>query len=118
MHKRKIDFVVLEARNRISGRVFSHTIDEPENLGVELGAEWVGASHEKVISLCKEFGLELFNNQMSTHLIYKGEYFKDTEWDYSEDWKNKLAAIFKNIITYHKLIKTYWIKWIGGDTCR
>src|SRR5437868_625229 len=76
LKKRKIDFVILEARNRISGRVFSHTIDESENLVVELGGEWVGASHERIIALCKEFGLELFNNQMSTHLIYRGQYFK------------------------------------------
>ncbi|MGB3008226.1 MAG: FAD-dependent oxidoreductase, partial [Chitinophagaceae bacterium] len=41
LHKKKIDFVILEARNRISGRVFSHTIDERENLVIELGAEWV-----------------------------------------------------------------------------
>jgi monoamine oxidase len=31
LHKKKIDFVILEARNRISGRVFSYPIDEKEN---------------------------------------------------------------------------------------
>ncbi len=95
LYKRNIDFIVLEARNRISGRVFSHTIEEPDNLIVELGAEWIGASHKRVIALCKEFGLELFNNQMSTHLIYKGEYFKDNEWDYSTDWKSKFDKLLK-----------------------
>ena len=37
LHKKGIEFVILEARNRISGRVFSHTIDEKENLIIELG---------------------------------------------------------------------------------
>ena len=30
LYKKKIDFIILEARNRIGGRVFSHTIDEKE----------------------------------------------------------------------------------------
>src|SRR5438105_1598968 len=98
LHKRKIDFVVLEARNRISGRVFSYPIDTNENLVVELGGEWVGASHERVIALCKEFGLELFNNQMSTNLIYKGNYFKNNEWDYSDGWKSKFNKLLQH---YH-----------------
>ncbi|HEY8689337.1 MAG TPA: FAD-dependent oxidoreductase [Chitinophagaceae bacterium] len=118
LHKRKIDFIILEARNRISGRVFSHTIDEPENLVVELGAEWVGASHQRIIALCKEFGLELFNNQMSTHLIYKGEYFKNNAWDYSADWKNKFDKLLKK---YHHLTqadknildKMDWWRYLG-----
>ena len=85
LHKKKIDFVVLEARNRISGRVFSHTMDEQEKLVVELGAEWVGASHTRLQDLCNEFGLTLDNNQFNSHLIYKGKYHKSGEWDYSPE---------------------------------
>ena len=61
LHKKNIDFVVLESRNRVGGRVFSHTLDEPENLVVELGAEWVGASHKRLIALTEEMGLKLDN---------------------------------------------------------
>lgn len=93
LHKKKIDFVVLEARNRISGRVFSHTIDPAEKLVVELGAEWVGNSHTKVQALCQEFGLELQNNQFDSHLIYKGKYYKNGEWDYSEGWKKQFQTL-------------------------
>ena len=122
LHKRKIDFVILEARNRISGRVFSHTIDEPENLVVELGAEWVGASHVKVIALCKEFGLELFNNQMSTHLIYKGQYFKDTEWDFSTQWKTKFDTLLKKYhhlsqVDKNELDKMDWWRYLVNNGC-
>ena len=46
LYKKKIDFVILESRNRIGGRVFSHVMDEKENLVIELGAEWVGNSHD------------------------------------------------------------------------
>ncbi len=96
LHKKKIDFIILEARNRIGGRVFSHTIDERENLVIELGAEWVGNSHERMQNLCNEFGLELLNNQFDSHLIYKGQYFKPGEWDYSGDWKKKFQSILDN----------------------
>lgn len=58
LHKRKIDFVILEARDRIGGRVFSHTIDAAEKLVVELGAEWVGDSHDRIKELCGEFSLK------------------------------------------------------------
>ena len=45
------------------------------NLVVELGAEWVGNSHTRIRELCGQFGLELFNNQFETHLVYKGKYY-------------------------------------------
>ncbi len=96
LHKKKIDFIILEARNRIGGRVFSHTLDEKDNLVIELGAEWVGNSHERLQNLCNEFGLELLNNQFDSHLIYKGQYFKPGEWDYSGDWKKKFQSILDN----------------------
>lgn len=107
LHKKKIDFVVLEARNRISGRVFSHTMDEQEGLVIELGAEWVGNSHTRMQDLCNEFGLELVNNQFDSHLIYKGEYFKNGDWDYSEAWNKKFKAILDG---YGKLSQSERLK--------
>ncbi len=88
-----VKVTVLEARNRISGRVFSFKPDSAPGQVIELGAEWVGNSHERVLALCKEFGLELFNNQFNTHLTYQGEYSKNGEWKLSPEmedfWNNK-----------------------------
>ncbi len=107
LHKKNIEFIILEARNRIGGRVFSHTIDPQENLVIELGAEWVGNSHTRLQNLCNEFGLELQNNQFDSHLIYQGKYYKNNEWSYSDEWKKK----FKTIIDgYEKLTKADKIK--------
>lgn len=122
LHRKKIDFIVLEARNRISGRVFSHTMDEKENLVIELGGEWVGNSHTRIKELCGEFGLELFNNQFDTHLIYKGKYYRNGEWDYSETWKNKFKSILDN---YEKLThadkvrldKMDWWRFLVNNGC-
>ncbi|MFL5730657.1 MAG: flavin monoamine oxidase family protein [Cytophagaceae bacterium] len=90
-----MEVTVLEARNRIGGRVFTHTIDQEENLTVELGAEWVGASHTRIQELCKEYNITLLNHQFDTHLTYQGKYYKPSEWSYSETWNKKLAEIFK-----------------------
>jgi monoamine oxidase len=100
LHQRDIEFVVLESRSRIGGRVFSHTIDEPDNLVIELGAEWVGASHTRVQELTKEMGLILENNQFDSHLVYRGEYFNSKQWDYTEGWKTKFEELIKN---YHQM---------------
>ncbi len=91
--KRNIDVVILEARERISGRVFSHLIDEPEKLVVELGAEWVGNSHTRIQNLCNQYGLGLLNNQFDTHLIYQGKYYAKGDWSYSENWQQTFQTI-------------------------
>ena len=63
------EVTVLESRGRVGGRVFSHPIDTDENLVIELGAEWVGASHERMITMCKEFGLELLAQEFVSHTL-------------------------------------------------
>jgi monoamine oxidase len=122
LHKKNIDFVILEARNRISGRVFSHTIDEKENLVIELGAEWVGNSHTRMRELCDESGLELLNNQFDSHLIYQGKYYKSGEWNYSEEWEKKFKSILANYKNFSradkiKLDKTDWWRFLVNNGC-
>lgn len=107
LYKKNVDFIILEARNRIGGRVFSHTMDEKENLVIELGAEWVGNSHTRIQELCNEFGLELQNNQFDTHLIYKGQYFANKLWNYSDNWNAKFKTIIDH---YPQLTKEEKIK--------
>lgn len=122
LYKKNIDFVILEARNRISGRVFSHTIDPQENLVIELGAEWVGNSHTRMRELCDEFRLELLNNQFDSHLIYQGKYYKSNEWNYSEEWQDKFKSIlsgYKNFTEKDKrrLDKTDWWRFLVNNGC-
>jgi monoamine oxidase len=52
------DVVVLEARDRVGGR----TLNEPIGEGkvVELGAQWVGPTQERIAALISELGLETF----------------------------------------------------------
>lgn len=120
LRQKNIDFIILESRNRIGGRVFSHQITD--NLVIELGGEWVGNSHTRMQELCKEFNLELQNNQFDTHLIYKGEYSPAGKWNYSDEWNAKFKDILNN---YHSLSesdkilldKTDWWRYLVKNGC-
>jgi monoamine oxidase len=50
--------IVLEARDRVGGRTLSHTT----SLGdvVDLGAQWIGPTQDRIEGLCKELGVETF----------------------------------------------------------
>src|SRR5690606_21464269 len=79
-----IRVTVLEARNRVGGRVFSFNPEGTMGQVIELGAEWVGNSHTSLIAMCEEFGLELLNNQFDSHLTLAGEYSPNGKWSFSE----------------------------------
>lgn len=85
--------IVLESRDRIGGRVFSHPLSG--QLIVELGGEWIGNSHSRIRELCGEFKLDLINNQMDTHLIYKDVYAPAGSWDFSKTWNKKWEQLIK-----------------------
>lgn len=113
----KVEVVLLEAQNRIGGRIFTHTIDEESGLNIELGAEWVGASHEKLINLCKELGLKLLNHQFDTHLSINGKYYPANEWGYEKEWEKKYLALLKSYTGYsekqlRQLDKSDWWRYL------
>src|SRR6187200_1251175 len=63
---------VLEARDRIGGRVFSHKFAGTD-LVCELGAEWVGESHERIKALCHDFKIPLQKHQFDDYLLRDGK---------------------------------------------
>ncbi len=58
-----VGLVVLEARNRVGGRTLSQTMPSGET--IDLGAQWIGPTQNRVAALTREFGLQTFN-QYST----------------------------------------------------
>ena len=90
---------VLEARDRIGGRVFSHT-DQQTGLICELGAEWVGESHERIKALCKDFNIPLQKHQFEDFLLRDGRVYRPGEWSFSRQAKQ---AFDKMIAGYEKL---------------
>ena len=59
---RGIDVLVLEARDRVGGRLWSHRL--PNDEIVELGGEWISTTQTAVMGLADELGLELINTGM------------------------------------------------------
>lgn len=95
LKKAGVNVTVLESRNRIGGRVFSNKPNTANGQVIELGAEWVGNSHERIIELCKDFGLELQNNQFETDLVMNGLHSQQNQWNFSPEmekfWKEKTS---------------------------
>lgn len=90
---------VLEGRDRVGGRVFSHK-DEQTGLICELGAEWVGESHERIKALCKDFNIPLQKHQFEDFLLRDGRVYRPGEWSFSPQAKQ---AFDKMIAGYEKL---------------
>ncbi len=80
---------ILEARDRIGGRVFSATMPQNKNLTFELGAEWIGESHERIKALCRDFSIPLQKHQFDDFLLQNGTVSRPGNWGFSE--KAKLA---------------------------
>src|SRR5215210_4959447 len=74
---------VLEARDRLGGRVLSYSFKENPALVCELGGEWVGASHERVQALCREFGIALKDHRFEASLMRDGVVTRPGQWSFS-----------------------------------
>lgn len=100
------DVTILEARERKGGRVFSYSFKDSPELVCELGAEWVGASHERLQALCGDFKIELKDHRFETGLLRDGVYKKPGEWRFTPQADaafEKLRAQFKTYTQRDKL---------------
>ena len=107
------DVTVLEARNRIGGRVFSHSLPQNPNLVCELGAEWVGESHERIKALCNDFKIPLQKHQFDDYLLQNGKVSRPDQWGFSAQAKTafeKIKANYGKLTTLQqtKLDKLDW----------
>ena len=94
------EVTVIEARSRLGGRVFSHRLPENPDLVCELGAEWVGESHERLKALCHDFGIPLQKHQFDDYLLQNGKVSRPGQWGFSPQAR---AAFDKMIAGYEKL---------------
>jgi monoamine oxidase len=65
------EVAVLEARDRVGGRTLSHRADNGDV--VDLGAQWIGPTQDRVAALAKELGLRTFpQHSAGTKLLSLG----------------------------------------------
>jgi len=63
---------VLEAGDRLGGRVLSHRFHQAPHLVCELGGEWIGQDHHEMRRLCCAFDLELMDHRFCNSFMEKG----------------------------------------------
>lgn len=52
------EVIVLEARDRVGGRVYTQRLSE--DFYVDLGGQWIGPTQDKIYALCQELGIGTF----------------------------------------------------------
>ncbi|MEP7076995.1 MAG: NAD(P)/FAD-dependent oxidoreductase, partial [Acidobacteriota bacterium] len=97
---------VLEARDRIGGRVFSHRFAGTD-LICELGGEWVGESHERLKALCHDFSIPLQKHQFDDYLLQDGKVSQPGQWGFSPAAKQGFDKLIKS---YAKLSQSQKIQ--------
>lgn len=61
--------VVLEARERVGGRVLNHEIGDGKV--VEVGGQWVGPGQDRALALIAELGLETFDTHIAGRKLFE-----------------------------------------------
>jgi len=72
-----IPFKILEARNRLGGRI--HTVYGNSETPVEMGATWFTQQHEQLKVLLEELELEYFEQHMGSKVFYQTSTTKPTQ---------------------------------------
>jgi monoamine oxidase len=87
-----LSYIVLDARDRLGGRVYSHKLKS--GLVIERGGEWLGKTHKELLAFCKKHAIKL-----EPHRYKHSRYFlKDgTEFASFEDLLGEFEAYVKNL---------------------
>ncbi|MDX2153173.1 MAG: NAD(P)/FAD-dependent oxidoreductase [Bryobacteraceae bacterium] len=111
------DITVLEARDRLGGRVFSHRFPQAPALVCELGAEWIGESHARMLALCRELELPLQAHRFRTWLLQDGAVRAPAEWKFSDAAENAYRKFEREYRAYGRkqkeaLDRYDWWRWL------
>jgi len=69
LKKQGIKATLLEARDRIGGRI--HTLYQKDQAAVELGATWLGRKHLNLMRLLQELKLEIHQQELGNSAFYE-----------------------------------------------
>ncbi|MGH1362735.1 MAG: flavin monoamine oxidase family protein [Calditrichia bacterium] len=63
-----LNIVIIEARERIGGRI--HTVYSDAQSPLEMGATWLGKKHVSLVALLQELKIDVFEQEMGKHAIF------------------------------------------------
>jgi monoamine oxidase len=69
LKKEGIPFKILEARNRVGGRI--NTVYGTNNTPIEMGATWFTDQHKHLIALLEELGIDYFEQYMDSTVFFQ-----------------------------------------------
>jgi len=94
-------FLVLEARNRIGGRI--HTLQQSDGALVEMGATWFFPHFKNLYNLLKQLNVELEGQYLKGYTLYESDAMSPVRKVYSngtmtcsgsEEERNRLLRVF------------------------
>jgi monoamine oxidase len=107
---------VLEASDRLGGRVMTHRFDAAPDLNCELGGEWIGNDHQEMRRLCCAFELALQPHQYANSFWNqrkRARLLAPDEWCMSRKAHKIWKQFQKNFMNFtrpelHQLDKIDW----------
>lgn len=67
--KRGLNVVVIEARQRVGGRIENMVLDDGQY--VEMGGQWIGVGHDEVLELAAHYGIDHFQLPPTGNLMVR-----------------------------------------------
>ena len=105
LKKKNISFKILEAQNRVGGRI--ETIQGNCNTPMEMGATWFSEVHQHLIDLLQELEIEYFEQHAEGKAVFKTKSFEPAQIFYvphsdspSYRIRGGTFAILKKLIEY------------------
>lgn len=69
LHEAGLDVLVLEARDRVGGRLYTETVD---GVRLEIGGQWVSPDQSALLAMIDELGLETYPRHRDGDSVYIG----------------------------------------------
>jgi monoamine oxidase len=102
------DILILEARDRLGGRIYTFT-DDDFKIPVELGAEFIHGELPVTMAMLKEYGIEYFHVKGDVIQIRQGEPERDKDFvpEHHRLLEKKLKSLEKDISLQDFLDKNF-----------
>jgi len=109
---------VLEARNRSGGRAWSYRFSQAPELVCEMGGEWIGKDHPRILALAKELNVPLEPHAFRVWLLQHEQLHAPGSWNFSVEsqsaWKHFMNKYKQSTEHEKRRLDEYdWWTWLG-----